>query len=103
MDTAMSRKATSIEICMIQTVIDDIYFPYQQSSTDIWHAICAAVKAACSLANVAGEEVAGLGFAATCSLGWWNSANICAPHLNNGTFFYKLHDMFYMYHLKYAV
>ncbi|KAL6331919.1 hypothetical protein AAG906_020268 [Vitis piasezkii] len=40
----------------------------EQSSTDIWHAICAAVKAACSLANVAGEEVAGLGFAATCSL-----------------------------------
>lgn len=42
---------------------------YQQSSTDIWHAICAAVKAACSLANIAGEEVIGLGFAATCSLG----------------------------------
>lgn len=40
----------------------------EQSSTDIWHAICAAVKAACSLANVDGEEVTGLGFAATCSL-----------------------------------
>ncbi|XP_072963171.1 uncharacterized protein [Typha angustifolia] len=40
----------------------------EQSSTDIWHAICAAVKAACSLANVAPEEVVGLGFAATCSL-----------------------------------
>ncbi|XP_058067922.1 uncharacterized protein LOC131217149 [Magnolia sinica] len=40
----------------------------EQSSTDIWHAICAAVKAACSLANVASEEVIGLGFAATCSL-----------------------------------
>ncbi|KAA8535566.1 hypothetical protein F0562_030548 [Nyssa sinensis] len=40
----------------------------EQSSTDIWHAICAAVKAACSLANVDGEEVKGLGFAATCSL-----------------------------------
>ncbi|CAK9156655.1 unnamed protein product [Ilex paraguariensis] len=40
----------------------------EQSSTDIWHAICAAVKAACSLANVAGQEVTGLGFAATCSL-----------------------------------
>ncbi|KAJ8634632.1 hypothetical protein MRB53_008899 [Persea americana] len=40
----------------------------EQSSTDIWHAICAAVKAACSLANIAGEEVIGLGFAATCSL-----------------------------------
>ncbi|XP_057966755.1 uncharacterized protein LOC131156980 isoform X2 [Malania oleifera] len=40
----------------------------EQSSTDIWHAVCAAVKAACSLANVAGEEVTGLGFAATCSL-----------------------------------
>ncbi|KAK3018275.1 hypothetical protein RJ639_003103 [Escallonia herrerae] len=40
----------------------------EQSSTDIWHAICAAVRAACSLADVAGEEVTGLGFAATCSL-----------------------------------
>ncbi|KAL5549070.1 hypothetical protein UlMin_004301 [Ulmus minor] len=40
----------------------------EQSSTDIWHAVCAAVKAACSSANVAGEEVKGIGFAATCSL-----------------------------------
>ncbi|KAL6189074.1 hypothetical protein ACLB2K_040464 [Fragaria x ananassa] len=40
----------------------------EQSSTDIWHAISAAVKAACSLAEVSGEEVKGLGFAATCSL-----------------------------------
>jgi len=40
----------------------------EQSSTDIWHAVCAAVKSACSLAGVAPEEVAGLGFAATCSL-----------------------------------
>lgn len=44
----------------------------QQSSTDIWHAICAAVKAACSSAEVAPEEVKGLGFAATCSLGIYN-------------------------------
>ncbi|KAL4564278.1 hypothetical protein LXL04_028338 [Taraxacum kok-saghyz] len=40
----------------------------EQSSTDIWLAICTAVKRALSLANVAGEEVTGLGFAATCSL-----------------------------------
>uniref|UniRef100_A0A2N9J849 FGGY carbohydrate kinase domain-containing protein n=1 Tax=Fagus sylvatica TaxID=28930 RepID=A0A2N9J849_FAGSY len=40
----------------------------EQSSTDIWHAICAAVKSACALANVASKEVKGLGFAATCSL-----------------------------------
>ncbi|KAG9455963.1 hypothetical protein H6P81_000471 [Aristolochia fimbriata] len=40
----------------------------EQSSTDIWHAICAAVKSACSLANISGEEVIGIGFAATCSL-----------------------------------
>lgn len=40
----------------------------EQSSTDIWHAICAAVKSACSLANVNRDEVTGLGFAATCSL-----------------------------------
>jgi hypothetical protein len=44
-------------------------FHIQQSSTDIWHAVCAAVKSACSLANVAPEDVAGLGFTATCSLG----------------------------------
>ncbi|KAB2600179.1 hypothetical protein D8674_010450 [Pyrus ussuriensis x Pyrus communis] len=40
----------------------------EQSSTDIWHAISAAVKAACSLAKVSKEEVKGMGFAATCSL-----------------------------------
>uniref|UniRef100_A0A1D1YYV5 FGGY carbohydrate kinase domain-containing protein n=1 Tax=Anthurium amnicola TaxID=1678845 RepID=A0A1D1YYV5_9ARAE len=40
----------------------------EQSSTDIWHAVCAAVKTACSLGNISGEEVIGLGFAATCSL-----------------------------------
>ncbi|KAK4793036.1 hypothetical protein SAY86_023471 [Trapa natans] len=40
----------------------------EQSSTDIWHAICAAVRNACSLANVDGGEVSGVGFAATCSL-----------------------------------
>ncbi|GAB2291486.1 hypothetical protein Dimus_025741 [Dionaea muscipula] len=40
----------------------------EQSSTDIWHAVCAAVKSACSRANVDGKEVAGIGFAATCSL-----------------------------------
>ncbi|KAI3709120.1 hypothetical protein L2E82_38879 [Cichorium intybus] len=40
----------------------------EQSSTDIWLAICTAVKRALSLADVAGEEVTGLGFAATCSL-----------------------------------
>ncbi|KAL8488827.1 hypothetical protein ACS0TY_024474 [Phlomoides rotata] len=40
----------------------------EQSSTDIWLAICTAVKAACALANISGEEVTSLGFAATCSL-----------------------------------
>ncbi|RYR76995.1 hypothetical protein Ahy_A01g001488 [Arachis hypogaea] len=40
----------------------------EQSSTDIWLAICAAVKAACSQAKVAPTEVRSLGFAATCSL-----------------------------------
>ncbi|CAN1329690.1 FGGY carbohydrate kinase domain-containing protein [Linum perenne] len=40
----------------------------EQSSTDIWHAVCASVKSACSVANVAGREVTGIGFAATCSL-----------------------------------
>ncbi|KAM0003948.1 hypothetical protein Hdeb2414_s0260g00850851 [Helianthus debilis subsp. tardiflorus] len=42
---------------------------FQQSSTDIWLAICTAVKRALSLSDVAGEEVTGIGFAATCSLG----------------------------------
>lgn len=40
----------------------------EQSSTDIWLAVCSAVKSACSLANVHGKEVVGIGFAATCSL-----------------------------------
>ncbi|KAG4959074.1 hypothetical protein JHK87_035707 [Glycine soja] len=40
----------------------------EQSSTDIWLAVCAAVKAACSKAKVASTEVKGMGFAATCSL-----------------------------------
>ncbi|KNA03892.1 hypothetical protein SOVF_204810 [Spinacia oleracea] len=40
----------------------------EQSSTDIWLAVCSAVKSACSLANVDGKEVVGIGFAATCSL-----------------------------------
>ncbi|KZV40224.1 FGGY carbohydrate kinase domain-containing protein [Dorcoceras hygrometricum] len=40
----------------------------EQSSTDIWLAICTAVKAACSVANISGEKVTSLGFAATCSL-----------------------------------
>ncbi|GMI92878.1 hypothetical protein like AT4G30310 [Hibiscus trionum] len=40
----------------------------EQSSTDIWHAVCSAVKSACSHAKVEGEEVKGIGFAATCSL-----------------------------------
>ncbi|XP_076909778.1 uncharacterized protein LOC143567195 [Bidens hawaiensis] len=40
----------------------------EQSSTDIWLAICTAVKRALSLSDVAGEEVTGIGFAATCSL-----------------------------------
>ncbi|XP_024543764.1 FGGY carbohydrate kinase domain-containing protein [Selaginella moellendorffii] len=40
----------------------------EQSSTDIWHAVCAAVKAACENAAVSSSEVCGIGFAATCSL-----------------------------------
>ncbi|XP_063935374.1 uncharacterized protein LOC108227384 isoform X2 [Daucus carota subsp. sativus] len=40
----------------------------EQSSTDIWLAVCSAVKSARSLAKVNANEVKGLGFAATCSL-----------------------------------
>jgi len=49
--------------------VDSSFCSKQQSSTDIWLAVCAAVKAACSKAKVAPTEVQGLGFAATCSLG----------------------------------
>nr|XP_043630602.1 FGGY carbohydrate kinase domain-containing protein-like [Erigeron canadensis] len=40
----------------------------EQSSTDIWLAICTAVKRALSISDIAGEQVTGMGFAATCSL-----------------------------------
>lgn len=40
----------------------------EQSSTDIWHAVCAAVKIACQAADVASGDICGIGFAATCSL-----------------------------------
>lgn len=49
--------------------VDSSFCSKQQSSTDIWLAVCAAVKAACSQAKVAPTDVKGLGFAATCSLG----------------------------------
>ena len=49
--------------------VDSSFCSKQQSSTDIWLAVCAAVKAACSKAKVASTEVKGMGFAATCSLG----------------------------------
>lgn len=40
----------------------------QQSSADIWESICAAVREAVAASGVRPEEVAGLGFDATCSL-----------------------------------
>ncbi|KAL2612736.1 hypothetical protein R1flu_024428 [Riccia fluitans] len=40
----------------------------EQSSTDIWLTVCAAVKAACKNANISGAEICGIGFTATCSL-----------------------------------
>lgn len=40
----------------------------EQSSTDIWHAVCAAIKIACKCADVTGSDISGIGFAATCSL-----------------------------------
>ncbi|MFN7023029.1 MAG: FGGY-family carbohydrate kinase [Pseudorhizobium sp.] len=40
----------------------------EQSSAQIWDAVCASVKDAVSLAAVPGEAVAGIGFDATCSL-----------------------------------
>lgn len=40
----------------------------EQSSSDIWQAVCTAVRQALSLANIAPEAVKGIGFDATCSL-----------------------------------
>jgi D-ribulokinase len=40
----------------------------EQSSEDIWAACCAATKQALKLAGIKAEQVAGIGFDATCSL-----------------------------------
>lgn len=40
----------------------------EQSSTEIWHAVCVIVREALKLAGVQPEQVVGLGFDATCSL-----------------------------------
>ena len=40
----------------------------EQSSGEIWNAVCHAVKAALSQAAVSPDDVAGIGFDATCSL-----------------------------------
>ena len=40
----------------------------EQSTDDIWRAVCAAVREAITRSGIRSEEVAGLGFDATCSL-----------------------------------
>ena len=40
----------------------------EQSSNDIWNAVCASVRSALALSGVAPERIAGIGFDATCSL-----------------------------------
>jgi D-ribulokinase len=40
----------------------------EQSSNDIWRAVCASVHEALSVANLTADDIAGLGFDATCSL-----------------------------------
>ncbi|KAJ3332877.1 hypothetical protein HDU91_003023, partial [Kappamyces sp. JEL0680] len=41
---------------------------YQQSSVDIWDAVCAAVKAALAASLVEARQISGIGMDATCSL-----------------------------------
>ncbi|KAJ5681541.1 sugar kinase [Penicillium maclennaniae] len=45
---------------------------YEQSTTDIWRCICAAVQRAISQHNISPETVRGIGFDATCSLSVFN-------------------------------
>lgn len=40
----------------------------EQSSEDIWQAVCASVREAVGSAGLAGDEIGGIGFDATCSL-----------------------------------
>ena len=40
----------------------------EQSSTDIWNAVCKCVRAAVAQAAIAPDQIAGIGFDATCSL-----------------------------------
>src|SRR5215475_5941373 len=40
----------------------------EQSSGEIWHAVCHSVKAALAQAAIPPEQIAGIGFDATCSL-----------------------------------
>src|SRR5579872_3447549 len=49
----------------------------EQSSDDIWRAICAAVRSAVGAAGISTAEVAGISFDATCSLVALDSS--CAP------------------------
>lgn len=41
----------------------------EQSSTDIWLAICTAVKSVCTKYHLNDFDICGIGFTATCSLG----------------------------------
>ncbi|KAJ5175484.1 sugar kinase [Penicillium canariense] len=45
---------------------------YEQSTSDIWRCICAAVQRAISQHNISPETVRGIGFDATCSLSVFN-------------------------------
>jgi D-ribulokinase len=40
----------------------------EQSSSEIWRAVCMAVRSASSVAGIAAEKIEGVGFDATCSL-----------------------------------
>ncbi|KGJ08402.1 FGGY-family carbohydrate kinase [Paracoccus sphaerophysae] len=51
----------------------------EQSSADIWAAVCAAVRKAVARAGIGGDSVAGIGFDATCSMVVLGAGGVSLP------------------------